>query len=305
MLPVDGNQNFIRHVFPTLFDPENKIIFVAKSFISFLIFGFISLACATDGPSLVSMPGSQQPDDQILNNPEQIAEQEAIEVYAELPDETIEDTFIRIQSVNAAYATVNPQLEIVQVFSQPDPEKKTTTLITNPGPFEGSRTLETTGRMTEDFLEVILPIAPNNTSGWIQKSSATLGETETLLIIDISERKAALFIGEDLILEAPVAIGAAQTPTPAVEAIIDTIWNRSTSETFLPSLYGQLLFGLNKHSEALEDFDGKRPALAIHGTDEPELIGSAVSNGCIRMHNRDIALFAEHVTLGTRVSIIG
>ena len=33
------------------------------------------------------MPGSQQPDDQILNNPEQIAEQEAIEVYAELPDE--------------------------------------------------------------------------------------------------------------------------------------------------------------------------------------------------------------------------
>ena len=293
------------HVFQILYDHENKIAFVAKNFLMLLVFGVISLACASDGPSLVSIPKSQQPDVPTLNTPEEVAQQEAIEVYADIPDETIEDTFIRIQSVNAAYATVNSQLEIVQVFSQPDPEKKTTTLITNPGPFEGSRTLETTGRMTEEFLEVILPIAPNNTTGWIQQSSATLGETETLLIIDISERKAALFIGEDLILEAPVAIGAAQTPTPAVEAIIDTIWDRSTSETFLPFLYGQLLFGLNKHSEALEDFDGKRPALAIHGTDEPELIGSAVSNGCIRMHNRDIALFAEHVTLGTRVSIIG
>ena len=293
------------HVFQILYDHENKIAFVAKNFLMLLVFGVISLACASDGPSLVSIPKSQQPDVPTLNTPEEVAEQEAIEVYADIPDETIEDTFIRIQSVNAAYATVNSQLEIVQVFSQPDPEKKTTTLITNPGPFEGSRTLETTGRMTEEFLEVILPIAPNNSTGWIQQSSATLGETETLLIIDISERKAALFIGEDLILEAPVAIGAAQTPTPAVEAIIDTIWDRSTSETFLPFLYGQLLFGLNKHSEALEDFDGKRPALAIHGTDEPELIGSAVSNGCIRMYNSDIALFAEHVTLGTRVSIIG
>ena len=65
------------------------------------------------------------------------------------------------------------------------------------------------------------------------------------------------------------------------------------------------LFGLNKHSEALSDFDGRRPALAIHGIDEPDLIGSAVSNGCVRMHNDDMAIFAEHVTLGTRVSIIG
>ncbi|MBT94405.1 MAG: hypothetical protein CL431_00340 [Acidimicrobiaceae bacterium] len=43
----------------------------------------------------------------------------------------------------------------------------------------------------------------------------------------------------------------------------------------------------------------------MHGTDEPDLIGSAVSNGCIRMRNDDMAIFAEHVTLGTRVSIIG
>ena len=175
----------------------------------------------------------------------------------------------------------------------------------SPGPFEGTRILETTGRETEEFVEVILPVTPNNTSGWLVKEDVTIAESENLIIVDLSERKAALYVGADLIAEAPVAIGAPNTPTPALEAIIDAIWERSSSETKLPSLYGQRLFGLNKHSEALADFDGRRPALAIHGTDEPDLIGSAVSNGCIRMHNDDMAIFAEHVTLGTRVSIIG
>ena len=272
------------HVIQILFDLENKITFVAKNFISFLFFGLISLACASDGPSLVSMPESQQPDVPALNTPEEVAEQEAIEVYADIPDETIEETFERIQRTSSGHAAINSDKKIVQVFYSPDQSSGTTNIISNPGPFEGTRILETTGRETEEI---------------------TIAESETLLIIDISERKAALYVGADLIAEAPVAIGAPNTPTPALEAIIDAIWERSSSETKLPSLYGQRLFGLNKHSEALEDFDGKRPALAIHGTDEPELIGSAVSNGCIRMHNSDIALFAEHVTLGTRVSIIG
>ena len=58
------------------------------------------------------------------------------------------------------------------------------------------------------------------------------------------------------------------------------------------------------HSEALDEFGGRRPALAIHGTDEVEYIGTEISNGCIRMKPEDIDFFAQYVTLGTRVSII-
>ena len=293
------------HVFQILFDPENKIAFVAKNFISFLFFSLISLACASDGPSLVSMPESQQPVVPTLNTPEEVAEQKAIEVYADIPDETIEETFERIQRTSSGHAAINSDKKIAQVFYSPDQSSATTNIISNPGPFEGTRILETTGRETEEFVEVILPVTPNNTTGWLVREDITIAESENLIIIDLSERKAAIYVGADLIAEAPVAIGAPNTPTPALEAIIDAIWERSSSETKLPSLYGQRLFGLNKHSEALSDFDGRRPALAIHGTDEPDLIGSAVSNGCIRMHNDDMAIFAEHVTLGTRVSIIG
>jgi lipoprotein-anchoring transpeptidase ErfK/SrfK len=42
----------------------------------------------------------------------------------------------------------------------------------------------------------------------------------------------------------------------------------------------------------------------IHGTNEPDSIGKAVSSGCIRMLNDDVADLYERVKLGTRVNVI-
>ncbi len=41
----------------------------------------------------------------------------------------------------------------------------------------------------------------------------------------------------------------------------------------------------------------------IHGTNAPETIGKAMSSGCIRMLNQDIAELFEQVPLGTRVVV--
>lgn len=41
----------------------------------------------------------------------------------------------------------------------------------------------------------------------------------------------------------------------------------------------------------------------IHGTNEPESIGGAVSSGCIRMLNSDIEELYEYVKVGTRVIV--
>jgi lipoprotein-anchoring transpeptidase ErfK/SrfK len=43
--------------------------------------------------------------------------------------------------------------------------------------------------------------------------------------------------------------------------------------------------------------------VAIHGTSEPELIGQAVSHGCIRMRNADIRRLSGMVSGGTPVNI--
>jgi len=41
----------------------------------------------------------------------------------------------------------------------------------------------------------------------------------------------------------------------------------------------------------------------IHGTDAPWTIGKAVSKGCVRMHNADVADLYNRVPVGTRVTV--
>ena len=43
--------------------------------------------------------------------------------------------------------------------------------------------------------------------------------------------------------------------------------------------------------------------IAIHGTDDPAMIGSAVSHGCLRIHNADIRRLLRLAEEGTPVEI--
>jgi lipoprotein-anchoring transpeptidase ErfK/SrfK len=42
----------------------------------------------------------------------------------------------------------------------------------------------------------------------------------------------------------------------------------------------------------------------IHGSNEPDTIGAAVSSGCIRMTNRDVTDLYDRVKIGTRVVVL-
>jgi len=42
----------------------------------------------------------------------------------------------------------------------------------------------------------------------------------------------------------------------------------------------------------------------IHGTNEPNTIGQAVSSGCIRMNNEDVIDLYERVRVGAKVFVI-
>ena len=219
-------------------------------------------------------------------------------------EQTPEEVVTKLRESDLWHAVVNLDVPGLQVFEDPDENSVVQTVLVNPGPFEGLRTLETTGRFSGDFVEVVVPVKPNNTTGWVKNEDITHHESDVFIVIDLSDRKAILFQGENVLVEAPVAIGATETPTPVLNAIVDVIWHRPDSGTDLPSIYGDRLFGLNKHSVVLDHFNGRRPALAIHSTDEPEFIGTEISNGCIRMYPEDMNFFAKHVVLGTRVSII-
>jgi lipoprotein-anchoring transpeptidase ErfK/SrfK len=41
----------------------------------------------------------------------------------------------------------------------------------------------------------------------------------------------------------------------------------------------------------------------IHGTNQPQTIGSAVSSGCFRLVNRDVMDLYERIPVGTKVIV--
>jgi lipoprotein-anchoring transpeptidase ErfK/SrfK len=51
--------------------------------------------------------------------------------------------------------------------------------------------------------------------------------------------------------------------------------------------------------------DGKDTLYRIHGTNEPRSIGKAMSSGCIRMLNEDVAHLFDNVIVGTPVTVRG
>jgi len=58
-------------------------------------------------------------------------------------------------------------------------------------------------------------------------------------------------------------------------------------------------------ARAMYLFDGKKDTLyRIHGTNQPEYIGQAISSGCIRMTNEDVIDLYSRVKLGSPVVVL-
>jgi len=58
-------------------------------------------------------------------------------------------------------------------------------------------------------------------------------------------------------------------------------------------------------ARAIYLFEGPRDTLfRIHGTNEPQSIGTAASSGCIRMLNEEVSELYESVQIGTKVIVI-
>lgn len=87
----------------------------------------------------------------------------------------------------------------------------------------------------------------------------------------------------------PVAVGAFQTPTPAGE------WHIIQKTLNPGGAFGSRWMRINVNWGGY----------GIHGTDEPESIGMAVSHGCVRMLNEDVNELYDIVPLGTLVKITG
>ena len=149
------------------------------------------------------------------------------------------------------------------------------------------------------WLQVGLPQRPNGSTGWVDATTVNLTWTNLRLDIDLSERTIVLFNSNQPVLEASVVIGSATNPTPTGQTFVtELLANPNGGDMFGPFALGLALF-----SPTLTEYAGGNGRIGVHGTNQPELLGSEVSHGCLRVHNDVIREIAGRVPLGTPVDI--
>ena len=148
------------------------------------------------------------------------------------------------------------------------------------------------------WVRVGLSVLPNDTEGWVPRSS--LGGwsfVDTRLVIDRARFTATLFRAGRIIFRARVGVGAPGTPTPAGQFYV-----RDRLSAFSSPIYGPLAFGTNARSPTLTDWPGGA-VVGIHGTDQPALIPGRISHGCVRLTNAAIVKLGKLMPVGTPVTI--
>ncbi|MEZ5165067.1 MAG: L,D-transpeptidase [Acidimicrobiales bacterium] len=128
---------------------------------------------------------------------------------------------------------------------------------------------------------------------------ATITSHRFRALVDLSARKVTVWDGEQVVVESPAVIGGKSTPTPPGRFFVNDVIDKPEG-----SVYGPHILSLSGFSEAMETFAGGVPVIAIHGTNHPELMGSASSNGCVRVPNEIVDHLADLVPIGTPVDIV-
>ena len=169
--------------------------------------------------------------------------------------------------------------------------------LSNPGPYDGDRVVLVLDEQ-DDWLLVDLPVRPNGTMGWVRRSDVTLTTHSAMILVDLSEMR--LWAWEDgaLVAEGAIALGTDETPTPPGDYFVNEIQEQDDPDT----LFGSWIIGTSGFSEVLGLVDGGDPAVAIHGTNDPSVLGTEVSLGCVRVHNDVVGRLAR-LPLGTPVEV--
>ena len=156
------------------------------------------------------------------------------------------------------------------------------------------------GEPAGDWVHVLLPVRPNGSSGYVRASDVTLATHNYRIEVAVEEHMLRLFNDGEVELETPIGVGTADTPTPG-----GTYYVKELLQPPDPSgPYGPYAYGLSGFSNELTSFAGGEGVIGIHGTNEPDTIGTDVSSGCIRVENDVITQLAEMLPLGTPVEIV-
>jgi L,D-transpeptidase ErfK/SrfK len=124
------------------------------------------------------------------------------------------------------------------------------------------------------------------------------------LVIDLSDRRVRLYENDQAVASYPVAVGRSgwETPTGRFEVfqmVKDPSWRHPWNGSVVgpgpQNPLGQRWIGF---------WSNGKEVIGFHGTPNEDSVGQAVSHGCIRMFNDDVAELFGRVAVGTPVTVL-
>ncbi len=165
------------------------------------------------------------------------------------------------------------------------------------------------------WYEVLLPMRPNGTTAFVPATDVSVSKTLYRLKVVRNKFSVYFYEGCELVDRFKVGIGNGATPTPVGNFYLQALYKLPNPNT----VYGTYAYALSGYSEAIKQWQGGDCAgvsaaearegkcggiIGLHGTNDPDgSIGRYVSNGCIRMRNKDIESMVPMLPLGTPIEI--
>jgi L,D-transpeptidase catalytic domain len=140
---------------------------------------------------------------------------------------------------------------------------------------------------------------PNGENGWVRAELVDVNRVTNRIVIGLSSRRIEVRRVRDgkLMLRGVVAVGAPGAETPRGR-------NFYVQSAFVPTdpFYGTYALETSAGARLTDWPDGA--IVGIHGTSSPELLGQAVSHGCIRVANEIASRLRRLAPLGTPIDIV-
>jgi lipoprotein-anchoring transpeptidase ErfK/SrfK len=144
-----------------------------------------------------------------------------------------------------------------------------------------------------------LPGRPNGQRGWVRADTVSVRPAKNRIVVYRGARRLEVVRIRDgkLLLRAKVAVGMEGAETPLGR-------NYYVTSRFVPAdpFLGAFALETSAYSR-LTDWPGGG-VVGIHGTSAPELLGRAVSHGCVRVHNRAATRLRQLAPVGTPIDVL-
>jgi lipoprotein-anchoring transpeptidase ErfK/SrfK len=172
--------------------------------------------------------------------------------------------------------------------------------VTQPLPVNGTSTTTPSQPVTGT---TSTPAATPTTKPAAANTQTPVNNAITLLL-KLKEKQVYVYRGDKLLNKYPVAIGKKGRETPTGEwQVMEKIKNPGwtsfrTGEYFAPGRENPL------GSRWIGFWTDGKDTIGFHGTPNVKSIGTAASNGCVRMYNRHVKALFPLVKVGTTVKVV-